>query len=93
MNLYCLCGDLLEVGSLAKRSWMFGWLGQLPDGREMFMPFEQVGMGGDSTKSVSAQSTWWLDTAECGGMVGQRKLFNVNDCKEKYVEGLEFATH
>ena len=21
---YCLCGDLLEVGSLAKKSWMFG---------------------------------------------------------------------
>ena len=35
---------------------------------------------------VSAQSTWWIDTTECGGMVGQRKLFNVNDCKEKYIE-------
>ena len=86
MNLYCLCGGLLEVGSLAKRSWMFGWLGQLPDGREIFMRFEQVGMGAIQSR-VSAQSTWWLDTAECGGMVGQRKLFNVNDCKEKYVEG------
>ena len=26
---------------------------------------------------VSAQSTWWMDTAECWGMVGQRKLYSV----------------
>ena len=38
MNLfYCLCGDLLEVGSLAKGSWMFECLGQLPDGQEISM--------------------------------------------------------
>ena len=53
VNLYCLCGGLLEVGSLAKRSCMFGWLGQLLDGLEIFMRWEQVGMGGDSTKSFS----------------------------------------
>ena len=26
---------------------------------------------------VSAQSTWWMDMAECWGVVGQRKLFSV----------------
>ena len=35
MNLfYCLCGDLLEVGSPAKGSRMLEWSGQLFDGRE-----------------------------------------------------------
>ena len=26
---------------------------------------------------VSTQSTWWMDTAECWDVVGQRKLFGV----------------
>ena len=26
---------------------------------------------------MSAQSTWWMDTAECWGMLGQRTLFSV----------------
>ena len=45
MNLYCLCGSLLEVGSLAKGSWMFGWFGQLPDGWEMSIGWGQDGLG------------------------------------------------
>ena len=42
---YCLCGDLLEVGSLAKGSRMLGWLGQLPDGQEISVGCEQAGLG------------------------------------------------
>ena len=42
---YCLCGDLLEVGSPAKDSSMLGWLGQLPDGRETSVRCEQEGLG------------------------------------------------
>ena len=45
MNLYCLCEGLLEVGSLAKGSWMLGWLGQLPDSQEISMGWEQEGLG------------------------------------------------
>ena len=26
---------------------------------------------------VPAQSSWWMDTSECHGMVGQRKSFTV----------------
>ena len=76
--LYCLCGDLLEVGSLAKGSWMLGWSGQLSDGQETSMGWEQDGLGwGAVLPRVSAQSTWWMDTAECRGVVEQRKLFSV----------------
>ena len=59
MNLfYCLCGGLLEVGSLAKGSWMFEWLGQLPDGQEISMGWEQDGLEwGAILPRVSAQST------------------------------------
>ena len=34
---YYLCAGLLEVDSLAKEIWIFGWLGQLPDGQEISM--------------------------------------------------------
>ena len=59
MNLfYCLCGGLLEVGSLAKGSWMFGWLGQLLDGQDISMGWEQDGLGWTAILSrVSAQFT------------------------------------
>ena len=45
MNLFHeLCGHLLEVGSLAKGSWMLEWSGVMGAG--------WAGMVGDSTKSV-----------------------------------------
>ena len=40
---------------------------------------------------VSAKSTWWMDTAEFRGVVGQRKLFGVLTGKRnmsKVVPGL-----
>ena len=59
---YCLCGDLLEVGSLAKGSRMLGWLGQLSDGQETSVGWEQNGLGWKVVLSmVSAQSTCWMD--------------------------------
>ena len=59
---YCLCGDLLEVGSPAKGSRMLGWLGQLPDGQETSVGWEQDGLGWEVVLSnVSAQSTCWMD--------------------------------
>ena len=59
---YCLCGDLLEVGSLAKGSRMLGWLGQLPDGQETSVGWEQDGLGWEVVLSkVSVQSTCWMD--------------------------------
>ena len=70
---YCLCEDLLEVGSLAKGGWILGSSGQLPDGQETSMGWEQDGLGwGAILPRVSGQSTWWMDTAECWGVVGQR---------------------
>ena len=33
-------GNLLEVGSLEKGSWICGWSGQLPDGQETSMGAE-----------------------------------------------------
>ena len=33
--------------------------------------------GGQFHQEYLAQSTWWMDTAECWGVVGQRKLFSV----------------
>ena len=50
MNLYCLCEGLLQVGSLAKGSWMFGWLGQ--PGNLHGMGARWTGMGCNSTKNV-----------------------------------------
>ena len=42
------------------------------------MGWEQDGLGwGAILPRMSAQSTWWIDTAECWGVVGQRKLFSV----------------
>ena len=46
MNLfYYLCGDLLEVSSVAKGSGMLGWSGQLPNGHETSMGWGQDGLG------------------------------------------------
>ena len=79
MNLfYCLCGDLLELDSLAKSSWMPGLSRQLPDGQKTSMGWEENGLGLRAIlPRVSAQSIWWMDTAECRGVVWQRKLFSV----------------
>ena len=57
---------------------MLGLSVQLSDGQETSMGWEQDGLGwGEILTRVPAQSTWWIDTAECQGMVGQRKLFSV----------------
>ena len=65
LNLfYWLCGDLLKVGSLAKGSRMLGWSGQLPDGQETSVGWEQDGLGWEVVLlMVSAQSTCWMDAA------------------------------
>ena len=66
------------MGSLEKGSWILGQSGQLTDGQETSMGWEQDGLGwGSILTRVSAQSSWWMDTAECRGVVGQRKLFSV----------------
>ena len=59
MNLfYCLRGDLLKVGSLAKGSRMLGLLGQLPDGQETSVGWRQDGLGSEVVLPVvSAQPT------------------------------------
>ena len=36
---------------------------------------------------VSAQSTWWMDMAECGGRGGTVKIVWCSNWKEKYVLG------
>ena len=43
------------------------------------MGWEQDGLGwrGAILPTVSVQSTWWIDTAEYWGVVGQRRLFSV----------------
>ena len=42
------------------------------------MGWQQDGLGwGAILPRVSARSTWWMDTAECQGVVGQIKLFSV----------------
>ena len=59
---HCLCGDLLEVGSLGKASMMLGWLGELPDGQETTVGWEQDELGWEVVLSkVSVQSTCWMD--------------------------------
>ena len=59
---YCLCGDLLEVGSPAKGSRMLGCLWQLPDDQETSVGWEQDVLGWDVTlQMVSAQSPCWMD--------------------------------
>ena len=59
---YSLCGDLLMLGSLAKGRRMLGWLGQLPDGQEISMGWEQDELGWEvALLMVSAQSTCWMD--------------------------------
>ena len=63
MNLsYCLCGDLLEVGSPPKGSRMIGWLGQYPDGQETSVGWEQDGLGWE----VVLQ--WYLPSPPVGWM-------------------------
>ena len=59
MNLfYDLCGGPLDVGSMAKGSWMFGWLGPLPDVQEISMGWEQDGLEwGAILPKVPAQSS------------------------------------
>ena len=42
---YCLCGGPLELGSLAKGSWMLGHSRQLPDGQKTFMGWEENELG------------------------------------------------
>ena len=75
---YCLCGDLLMVGSQAKGSRMLGWLGQLPDGQEISMGWEQDELGWEvALLMVSAQSTCWMDAVCYWGVVRQRKLLDV----------------
>ena len=59
---HCLCGDLLEVGSPAKGSRMLGWLGQLPDGQETSVGWEQDGLGWE----VVLQ--WYLPSPPVGWM-------------------------
>ena len=72
------------MGSLEKGSWILGQSGQLTDGQETSMGWEQDGLGwGAILTRVSAQSSWWMDTAECRGVVGQRKLFSVVTGKRK----------
>ena len=66
------------MGSLEKGSWILGQSGQLTDGQETSMGWEQDGLGwGAILTRVSAQPSWWMDAAECRGVVGQRKLFSV----------------
>ena len=80
MNLfYCLCGDPLGLGSLAKWSWMLGQSRQLPDGQKTSTGWEENGLGqGAIIPRVYAQSIWWMDTAECrDDVVWQRKLFSM----------------
>ena len=75
---YCLCGDLLEVVSLAKGSRVLGLLGQLPDGQEISMGWEQDELGWEvALLMVSAQSTCWMDAVCYWGVVRQRKLLDV----------------
>ena len=87
MNLsYCLCGDLLEVGSLAKGSRMLGWLGQLPDGQETSVGWERAGMGGGFINGIC--SVYLLDG--CGlvlGRSGAEKIVGCGVWKEKCVQG------
>ena len=50
------------MGSLAKGSRMLGWLGQLADGQETSVGWEQDWLGWEVVLSmVSAQSTCWMD--------------------------------
>ena len=50
---------------------MLGLSVQLPDGQETSVGWEEDGLGwGEILIRVPAQSTWWIDTAECQGMVG-----------------------
>ena len=66
------------VGSLAKGSRMLGWLGQLPDGQEISMGWEQDELGWEvALLMISAQSTCWMDAVYCWGVVRQRKLLVV----------------
>ena len=55
---------------------MLGQSGQLPDGQKTSMGWEDgLGLGGRFYQECLA--TWCIDTAECRGVVGQRKLFSM----------------
>ena len=55
-----------------------GQSGKLPDSQKTSIRWEEDRLGwGVTLPRVSAKSTWWMDTAECQGVVGQRKLFSV----------------
>ena len=57
---------------------MLGHSRQLPDGQKTSVVWEENGLGlGAIIPRVSAQSIWWMDTAECRGMVWQGELFSV----------------
>ena len=73
---YCLCGDLLEVGSSAKESRMLGWLGQLPDDQEISVGWEQDGLGWEMLlPMVSAQFTCWMDASSVGVWWGKENCW------------------
>ena len=68
----------VEVGSPAKGNRMLGWLGQLPDGQETSVGWEQDVLGWEvALPMVSVHSTCWMDVVWCWGVVGQRKLLDV----------------
>ena len=57
---------------------MLGQSRQLPDGQKTSTGWEENGLGqGAIIPRVYAQSIWWMDTAECRGVVWQRKLFSM----------------
>ena len=89
---YCICGGLLEVGSLAKTSWMLGSSGQLSDGQKTSMGWEQDGLGWGKILQgclPSPPGGWiWLNVL---GVVAQRKLFSIvtgKRCMPKVSPGL-----
>ena len=72
---YCLCGDPLGLGSLAKGSCMLGGSGQLPGGQGASVGWEESGLGwGAIIPKVLVRSVWCMDTAECGGVVWGREF-------------------
>ena len=88
MNLfYCLCGDLLEVGSPAKGSRMLGWLGQFSDGQETSVDGSRMGWDGRWFYQ------WYLPSPPVGWMrssVGACRAEKIVGCgvwKKKSVQG------
>ena len=75
MNLFhCLCGGgFIGKGDLDARVVRAA---TCRPGNLHGMKWNGLGWGAILPR-VSAQSTWWMDTAEYWGVVGQRKLFSV----------------